>query len=335
MRVLSPILEAAAIAAMFMSACSGGSGKDGGILDASLFDGGGACNPYNGTGCPGGQFCAWKANTDLLACRPLPDTPKGFEQGCDPTLPDCQVGLACTAIAPGAANTCFKICDPQNGAGCLNLVGMSPGYECQAIIDKTSMMNAPYGICLPTAPSCNPLMDMCAANETCTQTPSGLKCQVSGTGAKGDPCVTNGCQKGLVCVAIANHPAACYPPCDPSATTTTCSTGDVCLMLTALNYGVCKTPVRGCDPLNDTCPLDQNCTFQNPDLMCGSAGTSTIGGDCSTEPCARGGVCAILNTTMKPRCFQPCDPTMGMTRLCAVGQSCISIGEPFGVCGTQ
>ncbi len=242
------------------------------------------------------------------------------------------MGLTCTTLAAGDANKCFKICDPQNGAGCLNLVGMSASYTCQAIVDQTTMMSAPYGICLPTPPSCNPLMDTCAANETCTQTQSGLKCQISGTGQKGEMCATTGCQKGLLCVAIANHPEACLPPCDPSVSTPCGPSGDVCLMLPGLNYGVCKTPMRSCDPLNDTCPLDQNCTFQNPDLMCATSGTSTIGGDCSTQPCARGGVCAILNTTTHPRCYQPCDPSMGMSRLCAVGQSCISIGEPFGIC---
>jgi hypothetical protein len=334
-----------------LAACSGGgsngaqdaaigtdgamSGDAGGSVgsDASSQDSGvaGICNPYDGTGCDSIKFCVWKITDDVLQCRIL-DMVMVLEESCDQGLLNCAPGLACGYLQGDAGPRCYKICDPRTGMGCDGLMGMSASYQCTGLMNAQGQATT-YGVCLGAGMVCDPLMDTCAMNETCTPTQHGAACAPSGPTTKGGDCTSMACVKGLVCIPLAGAPnPICYQPCNPAMTNTCPTMGDVCVGLSGFTFGVCRTPRHECDPLMDACPMGQVCTYSNGDLTCQAEGPVAIGGDCSMQACARGGVCVFVSGTAHAICYQPCDATMPARVPCPMGTTCSTIGQSFGIC---
>lgn len=190
---------------------------------------------------------------------------------------------------------------------------------------------------LMSGAECNPLIDRCGENLVCTPAVApATTCAAAGTAVRGASCAMARCQKGSVCLDISGTPGAiCYQACDPTLTPPRCSASQaVCVGLASFPFGICKLPVRTCDPLGDPCPGGRTCRFDPPDLQCGLVGSTMAGGDCSMEPCQRGLICVRLMGRPGPECFQPCDPNNPVC-LGGAGFQCASIGEPFGICASN
>jgi len=98
-------------------------------------------------------------------------------------------------------------------------------------------------------------------------------------------------------------------------------------------HGFCGPAADACDPLDNMCPMAENCDFvdSNGATGCVPAGSTQAGGNCSMDRCARGNLCVTLqNVSMDPTCYQPCDlqnPTCTQANYV-----CGDIGAPFGLC---
>lgn len=306
-----------------------GAGLDAGQPDAAQL---GCDDPFAGTGCSDAtKTCVWVTSTDQVQCRSVGAMPKALEEPCSTSLLDCGPGLTCMSLQGEAGPTCKKVCSTQGGspgAGvCSTLVGASPRYSCSGLTDLT------YGVCVGSQATmdCTPYMDMCPADQTCTLVNDETVCAPSGAVARGGNCAMDNCVKGSTCVGLQGDPnPSCYETCNPQMPM--CSgMGNVCLGLN-VGFGICRTPVLGCDPLNDMCPAGQVCSFDNPNLQCLAEGTVAIGGDCTNGNCQRGGICIFLQGEATPICYAPCDV---MAPMCPMGQACGNIGLAFGLCVTN
>lgn len=98
-------------------------------------------------------------------------------------------------------------------------------------------------------------------------------------------------------------------------------------------HGFCGPAAAACDPLDNMCPMAENCDFVDNDgnTGCVAAGPVLPGGNCSMDRCRRGNLCVTLqNVSMDPTCYQPCDlqnPTCTQANYV-----CGDIGAPFGLC---
>jgi hypothetical protein len=344
MSMLSRALVALALSSSLIAACSSSDGDDvdagvkdsgttapmdSGVMDAETPDAGPtACNPFDGSGCTGDNVCVWVVNTDQAQCRSVGAAPKTHEQVCSTALLDCAAGYSCLSLEGDADPICRKVCDTAGGANnCSAVTGASMSYSCTGLQGKT------YGVCVGSGASgtdCVPFDDMCPAAETCTYSGQSTTCQPSGTAARGASCMASNCVKGSICLDVGDG-ATCFEPCDPMAQNACATAGDLCLGLNGVDFGICQTPMAGCDPLNDMCAAGQVCTFDAPDLTCAPEGTTPIGGNCANQACARGGLCIFLQGQANPICYEPCDPQMPM---CSAGQ-CGDIGLAFGLCVVQ
>jgi hypothetical protein len=98
-------------------------------------------------------------------------------------------------------------------------------------------------------------------------------------------------------------------------------------------HGFCGEVAPSCDPLNDMCPMSENCDFVDDqgNTGCVAAGPVQLGGSCVRDRCRRGALCVTLETvSMDPTCYQPCD-TQNPTCTQANYQ-CGDIGADFGLC---
>ncbi len=97
-------------------------------------------------------------------------------------------------------------------------------------------------------------------------------------------------------------------------------------------FGVCYEVGRACDPLADTCPAADKCSFLGSVTACAPAGTRARGETCSNEACERGSLCVALQSMagemIPATCYEPCSIN---APACSAG-SCANIGLSFGIC---
>lgn len=210
-------------------------------------------------------------------------------------------GEAMDAQAPDTG-----LCDPIGNAGC---------GEGQACYFVTPPINAPQ---------CRNLRPMPKQHE--------------------QACTGTDCDVGLVCLDLGMG-AKCHGICDEANGGVGCEdlTGAsdmyVCngIMsgMTDLAFGACIGRGGACVPHMDTCAANKVCSL--PTGMgrpsCEDLGTVAIGGDCSMENCARGGICISLNNGPGPTCYVPCNPQMPMMSGCPDPLMCSGLsGQTFGIC---
>lgn len=197
----------------------------------------------------------------------------------------------------------------------------------------------------PTGPSCDPVAGTgceVEAGTTCVWDPDTDRaaCQVLTSHLlHRDPCYPDepSCGAGLTCTALRNdETTTCYQVCDPESGQGCEALGSglqhfVCSALEGLSQGVCLVAGSTCDPLLDSCGAGEVCGFRGGQTTCLAAGEVPLGGDCSVNGCAPGGLCLKLTDRARAECFAPCDP--GQPRCPGGDAVCSAIdGHPFGVC---
>lgn len=330
------------ISLLLAAACSGGGGEDSGASDTldagdDALDSGvhpdagppdsgvpGPCNPIDGTGCATADaFCVLQIMQDLGQCRTLP-AQNGFEQPCSTQLQDCAPGLACVLFTGETGPSCRKVCYNSTGTGCEGLTGASASYQCSLLPQGSTN----FAFCRGAGASCVPYADTCPAGDVCSLQNRATTCVRAGTVPIGADCSQAQCARGGICINLTGSPGPrCYAPCDPAMPACT-TPNTACGALQGLSFGICRSTVPNCDPLNDTCPAGQVCSLSGLSTDCRTAGTTPIGGDCTTEPCMRGGICINVTGTAGPICYEPCAVMNGT---CTAGQ-CRDIQQPFRIC---
>jgi hypothetical protein len=90
-----------------------------------------------------------------------------------------------------------------------------------------------------------------------------------------------------------------------------------------------ETVAAACNPIQQDCPDDQNCTFAEAakTQACVKAGTVAYGGDCTKEDCYRG-TCLDINDT-GAKCYQVCKTKAH----CEDQSACVELsGVSYRVC---
>lgn len=182
--------------------------------------------------------------------------------------------------------------------------------------------NPPHDAAGPDGGPCDPVLRTgCGAREVCSLTSTAeLTCRPAGTTPLGADCHREPCQAGGLCVDVGNG-QRCYSSCDENYR---CALGQ-CQILPGLPFGACAGVA--CSPVVDPCPENQTCSFVAGATDCVAEGTTPIAGDCSSNPCLRGGLCAALDPG-GPRCYASCDAA----HPCDLGQCTPLSGYPFGLC---
>ncbi len=151
------------------------------------------------------------------------------------------------------------------------------------------------------------------------------------------------CAAGLACISI-NGMATCYQVCTQQnpMECDRLNTPDVtfaCFPIRTATgqttmYGLCDGLGRPCDPLIDQCDATETCVLVSTrSAVCLPSGPVPLGGDCSVDECAKGGLCVPLvdqnGNPLGTKCYEPCD--LG-TPACGAG-SCTDVGlDGFGIC---
>ncbi len=280
------------------------------------------CEPLDNAGCVDQQSCVWEPKDNSAVCRSL-EINLQIEEPCNPGSFECGDGLTCAALPKDDGASCYRVCDPEQEDACAGLPGSSPNYMCMGL------RGYDYGVCVGAGIQCDPNQDPCGDDEACSIRAGEAVCIPSGSTGVGGDCSYELCEKGLVCANLADRPwPTCLAPCDV-AIGTCAESGDVCTGLEGFNFGVCQASMASCNPLVDDCGSDRTCSIDGTDVRCVTTGPTAIGGDCTNDPCAEGGVCVkIVDRT--PTCMEPCDLTF--PECSTAGFECSSIGLGFGVC---
>lgn len=280
------------------------------------------CEPFDDAGCTDQQSCVWETKDNSTTCERL-EIRLGVEESCSPGLAECDHGLTCAALPKDDGASCYRVCDPAAEDTCTGLPGSSPNYACM------ELRGLSYGVCVGAGIQCDPNQDPCGDDEGCSLRGGEAVCIPAGTTPLGGDCSYEPCVKGALCANLDDRPwPTCMPPCDTAIGT--CSESDqVCTGLEGFNFGVCQTTAATCNPLVDDCGSDRTCSLDGPNVKCVPTGGTALGGDCSTDPCAEGGVCVKL-VDRPPTCLEPCD--LGFPECGTPGFECSSIGLDFGVC---
>lgn len=198
---------------------------------------------------------------------------------------------------------------------------------------------------LPPASACDPVAGTGCEAEAGTECvwsadDNLARCQIlTGRLTHRDPCYPDepSCGVGLTCTALKNdETTTCYQVCDPEAGTGCEALGGgqqhfVCSALLGLSHGVCLVAGSTCDPLLDSCGPSETCGLRGGQTTCLAAGEVPIGGDCTVNGCAAGGLCVKLSDRSRAECYRPCDP--GQPRCPGDSGICTSLdGQPFGLC---
>jgi len=310
------------------SGMDGGSGRDAG--DAGDTGGPSACNPVDGTGCPGSERCVLSVegggtSTDQ-ACREAEGALAGLEAECDAATQNCEAGLVCVGFQGEAGPTCRQVCS-AGGSECDVVEGASTDYTCNEFGDE-------FGVCLGFEPCAPQSPGDCAGDETCSVIDgetSATGCTPAGNAGEGMACGGGtACQSGLICLDLGGG-AVCFQPCDEF---TPCDDpeGQRCTGLQDLDFGVCQERPETCDPVDpQSCPAGQTCSLIDNDgnTGCTTAGSSEVGESCAEEACVRGAICINIGG-QGAQCWQACDAD----NPCGDGGMCSGLdGIEFGVCG--
>jgi hypothetical protein len=304
-----------------------GNVQDTGVTDTGVTDTGvpGACNVYDGTGCPNAnEYCVYVAQQNAAMCRTLPAM-NGNEMPCNQAMNDCAPGYACGNLGNG--DICYKTCDLANDQQCGAVTGMSTDYVCTGFTIMN--MSSIVGFCVGQD-LCNPAEGAagCPQGETCSivsqQGETG--CLPQGNAMLGMPCTPqNNCMSGGICLDVGSG-SQCYAGCDPQ---NMCAGGFRCQGLQGFNWGVCLAMGMACDPLNMPCPAGMTCSLLTGAAECATSGSAAVGQPCNPNmQCVDGASCVFLNGQPNPVCYEPCNL---QTPACSAG-TCQNIGTPFGIC---
>ena len=245
-------------AALVLSACDGGDdspdagGTDVGFLDDGCsidnppVDSGIAlppCNASNGTGCvvSSGRYCVWSFERDEGSCRCLAEAPKQFGEACDGVAQDCAAGLLCLPIN-GQPAACHQVCEQDSPVACEPYNTATTLALCTPLQRVDGTITMKFGLCVDRT-ICNPVIDQCAATETCEFLGGDSPiCVTSGFVPLGGDCTREICAKGGICLGLVDENGnpidpICYEPCDPNAPVCTAGT---CARLQGIeDWGVC------------------------------------------------------------------------------------------------
>ncbi|MCB9650380.1 MAG: hypothetical protein H6730_27910 [Deltaproteobacteria bacterium] len=218
-------------------ACLAQEGVDSGVLVTD-------CDPAQGTRCDISrhQACVWDVLADDGVCM-CASVRVGLEEPCDMARQDCEPGTTCLFFATDDTPRCRSVCNQDDGAGCEALVAANPGraFACAPVRrgpDGAATTN--YGVCLDVGATCDPLNDTCGVDEVCSLLGRTTACALRGTTALGEQCTSEPCDRGGLCVGLADTmgnelPPTCYQPC--AVVNPTCITGQ-CLDV-GLEFGIC------------------------------------------------------------------------------------------------
>ncbi len=280
------------------------------------------CEPLDDSGCVDQQSCVWDTKDNSAVCRTL-EINLGIEEACSPGSFECSNGMTCAALPKDEGASCYRVCDPTDEAACAGLPGSSPNYMCMGL------RGYDYGVCVGAGVQCDPNQDPCGDDEACSIRGGQPVCIPAGETEVGGDCSYELCAKGLVCANLADRPfPTCLSPCD-TAIGTCAEDNEVCTGLEGFNFGVCQISMASCNPLVDDCGSDRTCSISGTNVRCVATGPVAIGGDCTNDTCAEGGVCVKIVDRV-PTCMEPCDLTF--PECTTAGFECSSIGLDFGVC---
>jgi hypothetical protein len=151
--------------------------------------------------------------------------------------------------------------------------------------------------------------------------------------------VANCADPSQLCFAARNPGAAGSGFCQAGECTsnTDCREAESCIMYAGVTLGLCT---EACSPVtSSSCPAGEGCYPQAGDptqTACSAAGTVPTGGDCSSDNCAPGNICLVVQGSGAV-CLKACDPNgiagspcAGPTPTCVVPVS----GMNYGVCSS-
>ena len=197
-------------------ACLAASGEDSGVLAT-------ACDPTDGTRCDLSrhQACVWDVIEDLGACR-CSSVRVALDAPCDLARQDCALGAACLFFANDDLPRCRGVCALEDGAGCEGPQGLAPehAFACAPVRrGPDARPTEAFGVCVDVGRACDPLQDRCPAAEACGLLGRVTACAARGAVGLGGSCVNQACDRGGLCVALADAagnqiPPTCYQPCD-------------------------------------------------------------------------------------------------------------------------
>jgi hypothetical protein len=282
------------------------------------------CGPLDNSGCDGNTSCVWDTKDNSSMCQAL-DVRLGIEESCSAGLFECDHGLTCAALPKDEGASCYRVCDPEATEldTCAGLPGSSPNYMCMPL------RGLAYGVCVGAGIQCDPNQDPCGDDEACSIRGGEAVCIPAGATPLLGDCSYEPCVKGSVCVNFQDRPfPTCMRPCD-TAIGTCVEDDEVYTGLEGFNFGVCQQSTATCNPLTDDCGSDKTCSMERTDVKCVDTGPTQLGGDCSADPCAEGGVCVKI-LDQPPTCLEPCD--LAFPECGTAGFECSAIGLDFGVC---
>lgn len=193
-----------------------------------------SCDPFI-QDCPQDQKC-----TVYLADEPV----NLYASKCVMVIGNKQPGEPCTRMDEESIDDCIK------GAVCLYIDGKGHGLcalQCSGSADAPICLNG--GVCITsdggdlatcTPPLCNPLIQDCSDGEVCVPFPGydEFVCIPDSSGDEGktnDPCESETCDGGLVCVNKGFASSACDP------------------MFAACCQPICKFPDEACPNADQSC----------------------------------------------------------------------------------
>ena len=310
-------------------------------------DPGEACDDgvQNGTGdgfclvdCSATQICGDGIQNGTEACDD--DVDNGAGEGF--CVSDCSATQICgDTIANGTED-----CDD----GAVDTI--SCDFDCTSVICGDGYLNGPGGAgeecddgntvdgdgcsstCMITEVACGLDLATCSASEGCYPTATGAFCKPAGSTPEDGSCtMQNDCETGYGCIDRQVGPAGsfCTELCD-TANGFNCSSGGPCSAISgASGFGACE--YDPCNPLDVlTCDPLLACYPTSAGPLCLDAGTTGVGGTCSTHTdCVAGTWC--VNPGTGDICMLLCDPANGNAD-CSAGQSCfpLSSDPTIGVC---
>lgn len=211
--------------------------RDGGVLVTD-------CDPATGGRCDVRRYeaCVWDVLADEGECR-CSSQRVGLEAACSLSRQNCEPGLTCLFFDGDVEPRCRSVCSLEDGAGCEVLEQAAAGraIACAPVgRGPNATPTAEHGVCLDVGQACDVFDDRCPADEKCSLLGRTTACAPLGSAGPGEPCERAGCQRGALCIALADtsgnqFPAQCYEPCE--VVNPSCTSGQ-CIDI-GLEFGIC------------------------------------------------------------------------------------------------
>lgn len=221
-------------------------GVDEACLDQQTADSGvivTECDPATGTRCDVRrmQACTWNVITDEGECT-CSSQRVALGEACDLRRNNCEPGTSCLFFSTDVDPTCRSVCRFDDGTGCEPLAAATPDHAFACAPVRRGTNNEPttnFGVCVDVGVTCDPFADACPIDEKCSLLGRVTACAPVGTVGPGGSCSNEACERGSLCVALADAqgnqvPPTCYVPCRAGEV---CATGE-CIDI-GLEFGIC------------------------------------------------------------------------------------------------